>query len=111
MTTPSLMRWTLLALIPGILACTSFFGTGILINIVVACCAALATEALMMWLRRQSLNQLLDGTALVTAALLALCLPPLLPIWQVMTGIGLGLIFGKHVYGGLGKNLFNPAMV
>ena len=40
-----------------------------------------------------------------------MCLPPLLPIWQAAIGISLGLVFGKHVYGGLGKNIFNPAMV
>ena len=107
----SMMQWTLLALIPGTLAYACIFGVGILINILVVCGTALATEAMVMHLRGQSVRLLLDGTALVAAWLLALCLPPLLPVWQAMVGIGLGLIFGKHVYGGLGKNLFNPAMV
>ena len=111
MKTLSMMQWTLLALIPGTLAYAYLFGVGILINILVVCGTAVATEAMVMHLRRQSVRLLLDGTALVAAWLLALCLPPLLPVWQAMVGIGLGLIFGKHVYGGLGKNLFNPAMV
>ncbi len=111
MKTLSMMQWTLLALIPGTLAYACIFGVGILINILVVCGTALATEAMVMHLRGQSVRLLLDGTALVAAWLLALCLPPLLPVWQAMVGIGLGLVFGKHVYGGLGKNLFNPAMV
>ena len=111
MKTLSMMQWTLLALIPGTLAYACIFGVGILINILVVCGTAVATEAMVMHLRGQSVRLLLDGTALVAAWLLALCLPPLLPVWQAMVGIGLGLVFGKHVYGGLGKNLFNPAMV
>ncbi len=111
MKTLSMMQWTLLALIPGTLAYACIFGIGILINILVVCGTAVATEAMVMHLRGQSVRLLLDGTALVAAWLLALCLPPLLPVWQAMVGIGLGLVFGKHVYGGLGKNLFNPAMV
>ena len=111
MKTLSMMQWTLLALIPGTLAYAYLFGVGILINILVVCGTAVATEAMVMHLRGQSVRLLLDGTALVAAWLLALCLPPLLPVWQAMVGIGLGLVFGKHVYGGLGKNLFNPAMV
>ena len=111
MKTPSLMKWTLLALIPGTMTFYHFFGIGILINIMVVCGGALATEALMMHLRGRSIKQLLDGSAILAAWLLALCLPPLLPIWQAIVGIVFGLIFGKHVYGGLGSNLFNPAMV
>ena len=105
------MKWTLLALIPGTLTFANFFGLGVLINIVVVCSGALATEAIVTRLRGKSINQLLDGSAILAAWLLALCLPPLLPIWQAIVGITFGLIFGKHVYGGLGNNLFNPAMV
>lgn len=65
----------------------------------------------MLRLRGLAMRYLTDGTALVTAWLLALCLPPDLPLWQGVLGISLALIFGKHVYGGLGKNVFNPAMV
>lgn len=111
MKTPSLMRWTLLALIPGTITFSHFFGIGIFINILVVSCAALATEALVTRLRDRSIKQLFDGSALLAAWLLGLCLPPLLPIWQAILGTVLGLIFGKHVYGGLGSNIFNPAMV
>ena len=111
MTSRNMMYWTLVALVPGTVAYTMIFGLGVLVNITVLCCAALATELLVTHLRGVPLSLRLDGTGLVAAWLLALCLPPLLPIWQAAIGISLGLVFGKHVYGGLGKNIFNPAMV
>jgi len=106
-----MMQLTLLALMPGTAVYTFIFGLGVLVNIIGVCAAAIVTEALFLKLREEPLTHLMDGTSLVAAWLMALCLPPLLPIWQAATGICLGLIFGKHVYGGLGRNIFNPAMV
>ena len=111
MNTTGMMRDTLVALIPGAVMYIWVFGIGILINLVATALAALFVEALMLKSRGQSLNHLRDCSALATAVLLALCLPPFLPIWQAALGVTFALVFGKHIYGGLGKNLFNPAMV
>lgn len=111
MKTPRLMLLTLAALVPGIAAYTWVFGWGVLINLLVAATTAVTTEAVILKIRRQRLTQLADGSALLTGTLLALCLPPLLPLWMVITGTLFALVFGKHVYGGLGQNVFNPAMV
>ncbi|MDM7322761.1 MAG: RnfABCDGE type electron transport complex subunit D, partial [Gammaproteobacteria bacterium] len=107
-----LMRQVLLALVPGTLAAIWFFGWGVLINILLAVAAGLAAEALMLALRRRPLRPfLLDGSVIVTAWLLAVCLPPLAPWWLPVVGIVFAVVVAKHLYGGLGYNLFNPAMV
>lgn len=107
-----LMRQVLLALIPGTLAAIYFFGWGVLLNILLTLAAGLLTEALMLAVRKRPLKPFLsDGSVLVTAWLLAVCLPPLAPWWIPVVGISFALVFAKHLYGGLGYNLFNPAMV
>lgn len=111
-TVTGVMLQVVYALIPGILVYAWLFGWGVLINIVLAALTALATEALMLRLRRRPLAMFLsDGSALVTALLLALALPPLAPWWIVVIGTAFAIIFAKHLYGGLGFNPFNPAMV
>jgi electron transport complex protein RnfD len=102
----------LIALIPAIIALVYYFGSGILINIVLAVTVALAAEALMLILRQRPVKPFLsDGSAIVTALLLAIALPPLSPWWLTTVGILFAIIFAKHLYGGLGYNPFNPAMV
>jgi electron transport complex protein RnfD len=74
--------------------------------------AALAAEAAVLRLRgREVAPVLADGSALVTAALLAFALPPLVPFWLPMLGSVVAIVLAKQLFGGLGKNLFNPAMV
>ena len=109
--TPRIMYQVLLALLPGITALCYFFGIGIVLNITIACISALLTEALLLRARQRSLASLKDGSALVVGILLALALPPLLPVWIIILGSAFGMLFGKHLYGGLGHNPFNPAMV
>ncbi|MBT8061124.1 MAG: RnfABCDGE type electron transport complex subunit D [Gammaproteobacteria bacterium] len=109
---PLVMRRVLYALVPAIIAHLWFFGSGLLFNLLVATMAALAAEAAMLRLRgRAAAPVLADGSALVTAVLLALALPPLLAWWIVALGSASAIVLGKHLYGGLGLNLFNPAMV
>lgn len=111
-TVGGVMRQVLYALCPGILACTWFFGPGILIQIALACLFALAFEALWLRLRKQPLALFLtDGSAVVTAVLFALCIPPLAPWWVACTGMLFAIVVAKHLFGGLGHNVFNPAMV
>ena len=100
------------ALLPAIAALTVFFGPGVLINIGLACTVALLSEAAMLKLRCKPLKPFLtDGSAIVTAVLLAITLPPLSPWWLTAIGIVFAIVFAKHLYGGLGYNPFNPAMV
>ena len=111
-TVAGVMRQVLYALVPGVLAYAWFFGPGVLVQIALACGFALAFEALMLALRRRPLAPFLgDCSVLVTAALFALCVPPLAPWWIACIGMLFAVVVAKHLYGGLGHNVFNPAMV
>jgi electron transport complex protein RnfD len=80
--------------------------------IVVTVASALAFEALCLKLKGvNALPYLYDGSALVTAILVVMTLPPWAPWWIGVGGSAIAIILGKHVYGGLGQNLFNPAML
>ncbi len=105
------MAWVLAALLPGIVAYVWLFGPGILVTLTIASVTALAAEALMLKARGLPLNPLMDLSALITAWLLALSLPSLAPWWLVITGTVFAIVIAKHLYGGLGQNIFNPAMV
>ncbi|RHW20855.1 electron transport complex subunit RsxD [Pseudomonas jilinensis] len=110
--TQTLMLWVLAATLPGVAVMTWLFGWGTLINIVLASSFALACEALILALRKRPVGFFLsDGSALVTAWLLALALPPLAPWWLVLIATSFAIVFGKQLYGGLGQNPFNPAML
>lgn len=111
MKTNRLMLLTVLALLPGGLVMVWQFGVGVAINLLVSVAAAIGIEALMLKLRGRPLMHLADGSALLTGLLIALCLPPLLPVWMIVIANIFALVFAKHLYGGLGHNLFNPAMV
>ena len=107
-----LMIHVIVALVPGTAAYAWFFGPGVLVNIALAIVFALAFEAGILALRsRPVMPQLGDFSAVVAAWLFALCLPMHAPWWLVLVGIGFAMVAGKHLYGGLGFNPFNPAMV
>jgi electron transport complex protein RnfD len=106
------MLQLLLALVPAVIGIVYFFGPSVLITMTLAVVLALLAEALMLKLRNRPLKPFLtDGSAIVTAVLLAIALPPLAPWWLVTIGVLFAIIFAKHLYGGLGYNPFNPAMV
>lgn len=106
------MTQVCIALIPGIAAYAWLVGPAILAQLVIASLAALAAEAFMLRVRGKPLAMFLsDGSAIVTAWLIALTFPPLAPWWLVATGTVFAIIVAKHLYGGLGQNPFNPAMV
>ena len=101
-----------LALLPGIAAYVWQVGPAILTQLLIATCAALAAEALMLRIQGKPLGLFLsDGSAIVTAWLIALTFPPLAPWWLVVVGTVFAIVVAKHLYGGLGQNPFNPAMV
>ena len=107
----SIMQHVLLALIPAALAHVWYFGPGLIINLIVAAAFCVAGEAAMQWARgRDPLIALSDFSVLVTAALLAFALPSLTPWWVTGTGALFGVVVAKHLYGGIGYNIFNPAM-
>lgn len=105
------MLLVILALIPGALAMIWYFGWGILINMLLASATAVACEALAMRLRRRPvIPAITDYSALLTALLFAVAVPPLLPWWLTVLGVAFAILLVKQMYGGLGYNPFNPAM-
>jgi len=111
-TVGGVMRQVLYALGPGICAYVWVFGPGVVVQIFLSVTFALAFETAMLIIRRQPVNLFLsDWSATVTAVLFALCLPPLVPWWITCLGMFFAIVIAKHLYGGLGQNLFNPAMV
>ncbi|WP_299833153.1 RnfABCDGE type electron transport complex subunit D [Pseudomonas sp.] len=106
------MSLVLLATVPGALTLLWFYGWGVLINWLLAAGMALAVEALVLKLRQQPVAAALsDGSALVSSTLLAFALPPYSPWWLTLLASAFALLFGKHLFGGVGKNPFNPAML
>ena len=106
------MGEVIVALIPAFLGLVWFFGRGIVINLTLAVMVAWTTEAAVLAARdRPVVSTLRDLSATVTAVLLAMALPPAAPWWLTTTATVFAIIFAKQLYGGLGFNPFNPAMV
>ena len=111
-TTQRVMRDVLLATLPGVAVLTWLFGLGTLSNIIIASAFALGFEAIILKLRKRPVAfYLKDLSALVTAILLAVAMPPGSSWWLIAVGMVASIIIAKHLYGGLGYNPFNPAMV
>lgn len=109
--TSHIMLHVILASLPGIAVQCYLFGMGTLVQLLLAITSALLAEAAIMRLRKRPvLPSLTDHSALLTALLLAVSVPPLLPWWMTTIGTLFAIIIAKHLYGGLGNNLFNPAM-
>nr|ELR5097925.1 RnfABCDGE type electron transport complex subunit D [Providencia rettgeri] len=110
--TSLVMLWVLLAAIPGIAVQIYFFGVGTLFQILLAMLTAVLTEAVSIRLREKPIVPVLkDNSAIVTALLLGVSLPPLAPWWLIVLGTFFAITIAKQCYGGLGQNPFNPAMV
>lgn len=106
------MLKVLLALLPGIAAYVWLFGPAILVHIALTTVAALVGEALMLKVRRRPVGMFLsDLSAVVTAWLIALTFPPIAPWWLTVTATLFAIVIAKQLYGGLGQNPFNPAMI
>ncbi|MDM9614468.1 electron transport complex subunit RsxD [Kosakonia cowanii] len=110
--TSRIMLLVTLATIPGIAAQLWFFGWGTLIQLILAIVSALLAEGLVLKLRKQSVSTILaDNSALLTGLLLAISIPSFAPWWMVVLGTVFAVIIAKQLYGGLGHNPFNPAMI
>lgn len=108
----TLMLQVVTALVPAAIAYVWFFGPGFLINLLIASATCIAAEAGMVHLRKKpAMLALSDFSAIVAAVLLAFALPPLTPWWVTVTASVSAIVLGKHLYGGIGFNVFNPAMV
>ncbi|MDH4556076.1 RnfABCDGE type electron transport complex subunit D [Pseudomonas sp. BN417] len=114
------MQLVLVACLPGLLALFWQYGWGSLLQLLVAIPVVLACEALVRRLRHQPavpdtalFNQPLlgEGSALVSATLLALALPPYSPWWLTACACAFAILFGKALFGGFGQNPLNPAML
>jgi electron transport complex protein RnfD len=109
--TGQVMRLVMLAMIPGILMQTWFFGWGTIIQIGLAVITAIVTEAAILEMRKRDFERALkDYSAVLAAMLLAVSIPPFAPWWVIVIGTFFAIGIVKQLYGGLGFNVFNPAM-
>ncbi|MBZ9610612.1 electron transport complex subunit RsxD [Rheinheimera maricola] len=109
--TAQIMRLVTLACLPGIILQAVMFGYGVIIQLALAIITAWCSEALILRLRNKPvLARLKDNSALLTAVLLAIAIPPYAPWWLIVIGTAFAIIMVKQLYGGLGNNIFNPAM-
>lgn len=105
------MWGVVIALIPATLVSFWFFGAGTFLITAVSIVTCLITEWLIQkYLLKEPLS-IINGSAMITAILLALNVPSNLPWWMVMIGAVVSIGIGKMSFGGLGKNIFNPALV
>jgi len=109
--TPQIMYTVVLLLLPMCAAGVYFFGNAALIRIILSLVVALLTEYVFLKMRKKDTSAVFDGSAAITGILLALTLPPTLPLFEVGLGSVVAISIGKQVFGGLGFNIFNPAMV
>lgn len=111
-TVPGVMEGVIFALVPAMFAAAYFFGFAALQIILTCILACVVTEALWVYARKKDVRAYLgDGSAVVTGILLAFTLPPTTPLWTAALGGIIGISLGKHIFGGLGYNVFNPALV
>ena len=106
----NIMFTVVLALVPAIIAAAIHFGLRTLWVMLVTVGASVAWEALACKAMRKPLS-IGDGTAVLTGLLLAMTLPPTVPEWVCIVGALIAIVLGKMVYGGMGYNPFNPALV
>jgi electron transport complex protein RnfD len=104
------MRTVLIALAPVTIFGVVSFGLPALLNILVSVISAAAAESLFRVITKQE-NRIRDLSALVTGLLLALVLPPTTPLWMTALGAVFAVVVAKEFFGGLGANVFNPALI
>lgn len=92
-------------------AATWYFGLSAILLMLAAVVGACGAEWLLQPAPRRGLGSLRDGSALLTGLLVALTLPPSMPLWMSFLGGSVGIVLGKTIWGGLGQNMFNPALV
>lgn len=101
-----IMRRVIIATVPCIIASVYFFGWRSLVVVLVSCSAAFVTEYLFV----RRFNEPVSEAVFVSAIIYALIMPPTVPWHVLIIGIVFAIVFAKMVFGGFGRNIFNPAM-
>jgi electron transport complex protein RnfD len=109
--TPMIMRHVIYSLSPAMLAAAWFFGLSAVMIILATVAGCMITEWFFKGRRPFKQSTIADGSAAVTGVLLALTLPPSIPLWMAFLGGAIAIVFGKLIFGGLGNNIFNPSLV
>ncbi|MCK3654404.1 electron transport complex subunit RsxD [Pasteurellaceae bacterium Macca] len=110
--TANFMLWVIATMLPALGVLGFFFGYGVFVQIAIALPLAVVIELLVAKLRGKPwLFYLSDLSGGLTALILAMAIPPYAPYWVIVIGVLVALLLAKHVYGGLGQNVFNPAMI
>ena len=104
-----IMWMVVIALLPATAYSVYLFGCKVLLPIIVSIAAAIAAEALYQVLMKKPVT-VSDGSAVITGLLLAMNVPPDAPLWMVAIGSVFAIIIAKQLFGGLGFNIFNPAL-
>jgi len=102
-----LMSMVIISVVPSVLAAFYFFGLRFILMIIVSYAAGLTVEAIFAMVRKEGINE----GFFVTGILFPLILPPGVPLWMVGLGVAFGVFIGKELFGGTGRNIFNPALV
>ena len=111
MSTTRIMMTVIVSLIPAVGVMTYFFGSGTLIQFIIASITAIACQVLTALMRNRRIKHVFrDPSGVVTALLLALTLPPLLPWYFTVMATAFAMLLVRECFGGLGMNIFNPAM-
>ena len=109
--TSNLMLQVIYGLALGVALQFYFFGWGVIYQITLALITGIAAEIIFLKIRKKSIDAIKDNSAALTAILLAISIPSIAPWWIVVLGTSFAIIFGKQLYGGLGSNPLNPAML
>ena len=109
-TVPKIMWNVVFALVPAALFGVIYFKINALIIVIVSILSAVLAEFLVQKFRKQPIS-ISDGSAVLTGLLLAMCMPPTIPVYMVGIGSAIAIVIGKHSMGGLGQNIFNPAHI
>jgi electron transport complex protein RnfD len=109
--TSNLMLQVIYGLALGVALQFYFFGWGVIYQITLALITGIAAEIIFLKIRKKSIDVIKDNSAALTAILLAISIPSIAPWWIVVLGTSFAIIFGKQLYGGLGSNPLNPAML
>ena len=107
---PKIMYTVIAALLPAVIVSLFLFGKNAMITILVAVFFAMLAEYVCNKVMKTGMT-IDDGSAILTGLLLAMTLPPTFPIWGTALGAVVAIVFGKQVFGGLGMNVFNPALL
>lgn len=101
------MILVIFALMPAVIAATIFYGPRVIAIIMVSYIAGAAVEVIFAMIRKHDIHE----GFLITGLIFPLVLPPTTPLWVVAVGVVFGTMFGKEMFGGTGRNIFNPALV